>query len=92
MISINILKKYIGKCYKRDTSNGNIAVYKITGIYSKGFLVTHYYLSLGSSVKEANLKMRKTFINRPNFHEISTNEYSAVEYLHKCAGKYEFTN
>ena len=92
MISINKLRKYIGKCYRRDTKNGDVAVYKITGVCSNGFLVTHYYLSLGSSVKEINMKMQKTFVNRPNFHEISSNEFFLVEYLHKHAGKYEFVN
>lgn len=85
-------RKYIGKCYMRDAECGNIAVYKITGITTNYFLVTHYYIGIGFSVKEDNLQMRFSMTNANNFHEIPERLFRLMEAIHNMSGKYEYVN
>ncbi len=73
--------KFVGKFYKRNTSNESYSVIKIEGYDGKYFITTKYYLTLGYSTKEINAKMQVSFVEKNNFEEITEEEFNTIKYL-----------
>lgn len=78
-------KRYIGRYFERDIGENSDRkeVFKIKRYDGKHFIVNMYGLNLDSSTLNINQKMRKSFITKDNFKEITENEYDAIVSLCK---------
>lgn len=76
-------KRYIGRYFERDIGENSDRkeVFKIKRYDGKHFIVNMYGLNLDCSTLNINQKMRKSFITKDNFKEITKNEYDAIAYL-----------
>ena len=80
----------VGKYFERKTNDINVHAFKVIGFDGKYFQTIDYYLSLGSSVKEYEDGLYYDFWTRPNFVEITEEDFKIIEALHESAGKYEY--
>lgn len=76
-------KRYIGRYFERDIGENSDRkeVFKIKRYDGKHFIVNMYGLNLDSSTLNINQKMRKSFITKDNFKEITKDRYDAIAYL-----------
>lgn len=82
----------VGKYYKRKTSDGEYAVYKIIGFNGRYYISVHYYFSIGYAVKDNHHLLQKTFYNSSYFSEINELEFSIAKNLYKNSGRFECNN